>query len=104
MDESPRTLLNSNPNFFRPFSLVIGTQVGAWVQTAAGSWGGGSAAALPCSFGPCSARPSRTAQTCHPAPAPPLPQLGEADAEALDKTCREHGVRLLLLRSYGLLG
>ena len=31
-------------------------------------------------------------------------QLSEADAETLDKTCRQLGVRLLLLRSYGLLG
>jgi amyloid beta precursor protein binding protein 1 len=31
-------------------------------------------------------------------------QLGEADAVRLDLVCRQHGVRLLLLRSYGLLG
>lgn len=31
-------------------------------------------------------------------------QLGEADAVTIDQICREHGVRLLLLRSYGLVG
>jgi hypothetical protein len=31
-------------------------------------------------------------------------QLCEADAVTLDKVCRQHGVKLLLLRSYGLCG
>ena len=37
---------------------------------------------------------------------PPWPrlQLVERDAVALDALCRRHGVRLLLLRSYGLAG
>lgn len=42
-----------------------------------------------------------------PPPAPPWlppPQLCEADAVTIDAICRQHGVRLLLLRSYGLLG
>lgn len=31
-------------------------------------------------------------------------QLIESDAVALDGICREYGVKLLILRSYGLLG
>lgn len=30
--------------------------------------------------------------------------MGEADAANLDAICRQHGVRLLLVRSYGLVG
>ncbi|KAL4419001.1 hypothetical protein ABPG77_000866 [Micractinium sp. CCAP 211/92] len=56
VEESPRSLMNTNPDFFRHFSLVIATQ------------------------------------------------LAEADAVTIDAICRQHGVRLLLLRSYGLMG
>ncbi|PSC68884.1 NEDD8-activating enzyme E1 regulatory subunit [Micractinium conductrix] len=56
VEETPRSLMNSNPDFFKQFTLVIATQ------------------------------------------------LGEADAVTIDNICRQHGVRLLLLRSYGLLG
>lgn len=38
---------------------------------------------------------------CHPASH--IPQLSETDATNLDAICRQHGVRLLLLRSYGLV-
>jgi amyloid beta precursor protein binding protein 1 len=33
-----------------------------------------------------------------------LLQLGETDAVTIDGICRQHGVKLVLLRSYGLLG
>lgn len=56
VEESPGSLMNSNPDFFRRFTLVVATQ------------------------------------------------LCETDAVTIDKICRQHGVRLLLLRSYGLLG
>lgn len=36
-------------------------------------------------------------------PAFHAPQLSETDATNLDAICRQHGVRLLLLRSYGLV-
>ena len=39
-----------------------------------------------------------------PRPLPAALQLGEADAVELDAICRQAGVRLLLLRSYGLVG
>lgn len=31
-------------------------------------------------------------------------QLAEADAVKLDEICREHGLKLILIRSYGLVG
>ncbi|KAL4859524.1 NEDD8-activating enzyme E1 regulatory subunit AXR1 [Chlorella vulgaris] len=56
VEETPRSLMTSSPEFFKPFTLVIATQ------------------------------------------------LGETDAVTIDGICRQHGVKLVLLRSYGLLG
>ena len=35
---------------------------------------------------------------------PPAPQLSETDAVALDDICRGYGVKLVLIRSFGLVG
>lgn len=117
VEESPRSLMNTNPDFFRHFNLVIATQVrprqhakvpipqmvcpqyrrcccNRQEVTPKAAFLG-----LPC-------RHIWTQQlrlSSFPPACPPL-QLSEADAVTIDAICRQHSVRLLLLRSYGLMG
>jgi hypothetical protein len=87
--------MDSNPDFFKPFTLVIATQVRHWSSISIHS-------GYMC-FSIAMLEPELRRQVALPPP-PPLLQLREADALAIDAICRQHGVPLLLLRSYGLCG
>lgn len=94
VEEVPETLIESRPEFLDSFDLVVATQVGGgrlwWGWAWWVAFGGGAWAAIPV--------------RCPTVPGPPFLQMHGADVAKLDELCRSKNVKLLVARSFGLVG